>query len=167
MELAFVITSILFQIILSIVFITTFFFTYVTKIENNIVVKQVSEVISDFNRDSELILPDKVLNYLKENAPSIDTSQDAQVVAQNNKIRRTTFRNLWIGSAIGFIIVAVLAIIYKINLLELVASASFSVIAIAVAEFIFSTFFAQNYKTLDENYIKASLARIMNEIKTQ
>lgn len=162
-------TSIIFNSVIIIVFITLFFFTYISKIERNVVNNQVTSLIEDLNRELSIIIDDKEKATLREfiqNSP-IDYSSDAKVADDNKKIRNKAYKTLGIIVGVGVALIIGLTLIFKLDLSKLLVSGVVSLAAVAITEFIFATFFAQNFKTLDENKVKLELVRTLREYVSQ
>lgn len=157
--------STLIQTLLAIIFITIFFFTYVSTVEKRIVIKQVENLVDDINKDTALFLNEDEMKSLSDYARSvvIDTSQDGDVISHNKNIKASTVKSLSIAFASIAFILALACIFFKINLKELIGTGVVSIASIVLVEFIFTTFFVQGYQTLDENYVKLQFATTLQQ----
>ena len=162
---SFFFTSVLFNTLLLITFITIFFFSYVSKVEKQIVDTQVTSLIQDLNREMSIVLSAEEEQKLRAYVSTlkVDTSSDKDVEANNAEIRRKTYRILGIILAIGGVLLITSIVAFKVDVKELFITGGVSLLAVAFTEFIFATFFAKNYKTLDENYVKLAIINALQE----
>jgi hypothetical protein len=166
---AFLSVSLLLQVIVTIVFITSFFFTYVASVEKDIVVNQVKDIVADFNAEAKIMLPPSVIEKLRKtfaNLP-VNTSADEEVKTNNKNLERKITIQLIVIGAIGLVLVVLGAIFFKLSVSEILLNCLFSLLAVGLAEFCFATFFAKNYKTLDTNTIKAKVISALQQYSQQ
>ena len=157
-----IIIKTLIQVILISSFIGIFFFTYATKIEENIVKKQCAQIIQDLSDDMKTMVPanilEKVYTQIVPNIKAPDLSeQDADVKQKNDVLLKKVSKLVIMFIASGLAIVIGLVWIFKIPLGEILISSGTSVIFVAIVEYSFLTFFAQNYRTIDSNFVKMKI----------
>lgn len=156
------------QVVLIASFIGVFFFTYAAKVEENIVKKQCSEIIEDLSDDLKMLLPPDTLQKLyTQIIPKIQTpdlsKEDADVKVQNDVLLKKVKTLIFLFIVIGLSIASGLIWFFKIPLKDILISSIASVIFVAIVEYSFLTFFAQNYRTIDSNFVKMKI--IENIIK--
>ena len=158
-------TTITVQVIFIITFISIFFFVYTSIVEHNIVVNQINNLITGFIDDIKLITNDDEQNVLKNlfskmNLP--DMSDTDNEVKQSNKIlQNNTMIQISIIFIIGISICTFFIVYFKLDWKHMLKESFAGLTAVALIEFIFLTFFAQNYKTLDPNSVKLHIIDIL------
>ena len=163
-------SDIIVKIILSVVvissFIGIFFFTYESKIEANIVRNQSSEIIKDCALELRELLPDQALQSLYDVvepslvAPDL-SNEDLDVKTSNDALIKKVVRMIVIFTSIGFLLVALLCLIFKINPKDMLISTALTLVFVAAAEYIFVTYLVQNYSTIDANFVKRKILNIL------
>ena len=156
------------QVILISTFIGIFFFTYASKVEENIVKKQCAEIIQDLSDDIKIMVPSNTLQqiYTKviPNIKAPDLSkEDAEVKQKNDVLIKSVTKLIIAFVGIGVSIVALLIWIFKIPVKEILISSGVSVLFVAIVEYSFLTFFAQNYRTIDSNFVKMKILENINK----
>lgn len=156
------------QVILISTFIGVFFFTYASKIEENIVKKQCSEIVQDLSDTAKVILPSNIVQDINSTlVPEIKmpdlSKQDEEVKIKNGILLRQVAVLIAIFMTVGIIIVTIMIIVFKVPVREILISSFISVIFVGIVEYSFLTFFAQNYRTIDSNFVKMKI--IENVIK--
>ena len=161
-----VIIKTLIQVILISSFIGIFFFTYAAKIEENIVKKQCSEIIDDLSDDMKTMVPydilQKVYTQIVPNMRAPDLSrEDADVKQKNDLLLKKITKLISIFIGVGLTLVIGLIWIFKIPIKEILISSGISVLFVAIVEYSFLTFFAQNYRTIDSNFVKMKIIQTL------
>lgn len=157
--LANVVIKILLNVVLISTFIGIFFFTYETKIEQDIVQIQSQEIIQDLAGDFKKVLPRDVMQNIYDNvSPRLippNLSDEDDYVKKTNKalIKKATII-MAAFSIVGISLLIVAAIIFKVNMKDIVIHSVATLIFVAIAEFIFLTFMVKHYKTIDANFVK-------------
>jgi hypothetical protein len=148
-------------IILSVIFVATFlsifYFTYVAKVENDIVVQQIQYLIDDFTKDMKFLSPQE-LQLVKSNLKKMKhqdlSSQDADVEKSNHAIMMKTIYFIIVLNVVGLVIVYFISKKYGFNMLDLLKKNFIILISIALTEFTFLNLFVRNYISIELNEIK-------------
>lgn len=164
--LASVVIKILLNVVLISAFIGIFFFTYETKIEENIVEIQSKEIIQDMTGDFKKVLPPKVMQAVYDIVSPVlvapDLSEEDEYVKTTNKalIKKAT-KIIASFTIIGIILLIGAAIIFKVPMKDIVISSVAILVFVAIAEYIFLTFMVQHYKTIDANFVKYTVLQTL------
>lgn len=145
---------------MSVIFIATFlsifYFTYVAKVENQIVEDQVNYLIDDLTRYSFLIDSEnkkfisKSLDKIKINM----NDADAQVEQANDKIKKKALYAIGALNVVGLGIIYHLSKKHNFNFMHLVKDNLIILVFVALLEFTFLNLFAKKYISIDVNEIK-------------
>ena len=153
------IPTVLLHVILIASFIVIFFFTYGSKIEGDIVKNQCTEIVNDLMGDIHTVIPEEDRAALHNTiepllqAPDM-TKLDAEVKEANEKLMQKTIKLIMIVFAIGVGFIAALWVVFRFSVKDLVVHSFLSLFFVAITEYVFLTYFAKNYITIDSNYIK-------------
>ena len=158
------IANIMLHIMFIVMFLSIFFFTYVSIVEEDIVKKQIAYLVKNVGFAASS-LPNSQKQSLLEslNNFKIDTSKQDALIEQQN---RTLIIKVLVS--ISSILVATLVGVwymskhYHFSYLELLRDNIIIVIFIGVAEFCFATFVAKNYMSLDLKKIKTHTLEALN-----
>lgn len=147
-------TNILSSVLLISVFIVIFFFTYASRIEKNIVIKQTNQLANNLFNDIAF-LKDKSFKKFIMNLNAGDLSkEDQKVKEQNKKLLYTASLYVGCASIIIILISGFMIWFYQLNWKLLFLLNIITLICVALTEFFFLTFIAQNYISFDPNYVK-------------
>lgn len=136
-------------------FVVIFFFTYGSKVEGEIVKKQSINIVNDLMDTADHVLtPEIKKNIVKDIVAPDMTSEDDIVKKSNAILMRKAFSVIGIVFVIGIILVTIMSFVYKFSLKDLIIHNLIILVFIGLTEFVFLTFFAQNYITIDSSYIK-------------
>ena len=149
------------SIIMSVLFVGTFlgifFFTYASKVENDVVVDQVNYIVSDLANDLQ-VLPPEIIANLKTQMNNIQqpdlSSADADVEASNKKIMNNAIMMISIFLVSGLILIYIMSRIYGFSILHILKKNLIIITFIGLTEFSFLKFFASNYISADPNAVK-------------
>lgn len=145
------------------VFLGVFFFTYASKVEQNIVVNRSTQIVDDMiitaknviPQDKKKVIQAELLPYLV--VPNSLEEEDAKVAEANKQLMQTASKAIGIFVLICAIIVSLIALFAKIPLWEMIKDNLVILIFVGLTEYTFLTFFAQNYITIDANYVKEKI----------
>jgi len=161
------IANIILHVTLISTFIGIFFFTYGSHIEENIVKKQVAFLIEDNKEVASLIPNDskqKIIDSI--NNIKLDLAEDDKKAAeQNKKLLIKAVKILSIVLVIGIAIVWKMSKMYNFNFIHLLKENLIILCFVALTEFSFLTFFAQNYLSIDPNIIRRRCITIIGDNK--
>lgn len=145
------------------VFIAIFFFTYASKVEQKIVQERCIEIVDDLTSPLSGIpleyknLIRKQINPYLTVSPSLE-QEDQKVAQQNRALLKKTVTVVSVFLVVTFLIIFILSRIYGFSFIEILENNLLVLIFVALTEFVFLTFFAQNYITIDANFIKEKVA---------
>lgn len=143
-------------------FISIFFFTYVAKIEEEIINKEIKEISKDTLKDISPFLSsdDKlILKFIiKYGIPKPDMSEQDRIAEEKNrKVVNNTLLVFGIAIAIAIAIFLALWLKYRFNLTSILVKILVILVAVAVTELLFTTYIIKNYILVDSNYAKYAL----------
>ena len=165
------IASTILSIILMSAFLGIFFFTYAAHVEKNIVKNQSANIINDLTEDLNSILPESDLVKLQQiSSPYIvapDLSQeDSDVVANNKILMKKAIVVITVFVAIGTACIFLLTRLGSFPIKYVLLRNFIILFFIALTEFCFLTFFAQNYITIDANFVKYKVLTFLTDNST-
>lgn len=150
------------QIILSFVFIalfiSIFFFTYIAKVEKEIIENHINESVASFSTDMSIFLTPEKKKLIREiilqniQVPE-QTDNDLEIDKQNKTIFNKTIIIFTIIVIIGLIIVGVLWSFYKFDIIYTIKYNMLMLVLTAVVYFLFITYITRKYILVDKNYI--------------
>ena len=155
--------TVLIQVTLIFIFITIFFFTYAKNKEKDVVINNINLLLdSMIPNDLVAILPTNYKKIIIDNLNSIKSNRsDDNIVKENNK---KVFRNAITILLIVLFLISILLFIYKKNVpLSSIFIQSFIIVFfVGLTEYIFLTFFASKFISVDPQLIKYTF---INEIQ--
>lgn len=162
------IANVVLHVILIASFIVMFFFTYGSKVEGEIVKKQCTAIVDDIMADVGVFLPANVqIPTSGLTAPDM-TELDEKVAVANRELMQRTLRLMSIVFVVGFVIIVSMSIAFKFSLKDLLVHNAITLLFVALTEFVFLTFFAKNYITIDASFIKyKALVSLKNALSKQ
>ena len=159
------IANIILSVVLISTFIGVFFFTYASMIEKNIVETRCKTIVEDLTNSFSTVATPNVLKSINEKLEQLappNLSEEDKKVAENNKalIKKSAIVILLL-LIVGLSIVFILYKIYKFPVKGLIINNLIMLVFVALTEFIFLTFFAQNFITVDSNFIKNKIISVL------
>lgn len=144
-------------VILVATFLTIFYFTYVSHVEESIAKEQIELLVDDFTSDLQL-LPAQDRELLKQNLKNVKrqnmSSQDQEMEEHNKKVVSDALTALVILNVIGIGIAYYLSYKYEFSFWEILKHNLIVLIFIALTEFIFLNVFVRNYISVEVNKVK-------------
>jgi len=165
-------SEILAQLILSFVliatFISIFFFTYIAKIENDIIISHIDNTVRSLTKDLEIfITPEKrklIREVIIKNIEIPDDSEaDREIDRHNKQLLDKTIIIFSIITALGLAILGVLWWFYRFNIFETVKYSLIMLVLTAVVYFLFITYITRKYILVDQNYISYVIISALND----
>ena len=159
------IANIILHVTLISTFIGIFFFTYGSHIEENIVKKQVAFLIED-NKEFVSLIPNDTKKKIvdKINNIKLDLAEDdKKFTEQNKKLLIKAATVLGIVFVVGVAIVWKMSEIYKFDFIHLLKENLIILCFVALTEFTFLTYYAQNYLSIDPNIIRRRCITIVGD----
>jgi hypothetical protein len=152
-------------------FIGIFFFTYGKTVEKNIVETQTKNTIKAFGTDFSLFLtPEqkakmKILTDATLEAPDMQKQDDA-AEEKNAKLVKLAGKAIGILFAVAVAIIAAIVYFTEVSFKDLgniLLKNGIILLFVALTEFSFLTYVAQNYTEIDPNYIKYKMVKSLND----
>lgn len=149
----------LLSVVLISAFIGVFFFTYATRVENEIVKVRSEEIINDLTNTFIKITPKEQREEINKIVgpylvpPNLE-KEDKEVVESNKQLRKKAFTFIITFFVVGFSTFFLLAHVFKFSARRMIHKNLIILIFVALTEFCFLTFFARHYITIDSNFIK-------------
>ena len=168
MNINFILT-ILIQVTCIFIFLTVFFFTYAAKEEEKVVTEQINFLIDDAVGANLNILPNKMKEQIlsKVNTLEPSSSDVNEIIKKNNdSIKKKSTTILITISSIVLVIVGVSMYLSKttenpffksLNITHILKEVFFIVLFVGLTEFVFLTYFASNWVSIDPNKLKAHI----------
>jgi hypothetical protein len=167
MKLSETISHLTLSFIMTATFISIFFFTYVAKIEHQIVETQIDNIIKNLTLETRIFLEEKdrvVIKKIIENTEKPDLSgADKMVEENNNLLLSKSIKMFSMLFLIGMLVVCTIYFKYKIDLKRVLIHTLIITGVIALTYFAFITYITQYYILVDENYIKRILLTILKD----
>jgi hypothetical protein len=163
------IANILLHVILISSFLVVFFFTYASRVEREIVENQSKTIVTDIMKEITVFVPSEAMPDIKEGVRTIQSpdmkAQDDQVKAANAALFKKTLTQISVVVIVGMLCVFIMSKVFKFSMSELLVHNLIILVFVAITEFVFLTYFAKNYRTIDSNYIKyTALKAIENRL---
>jgi len=150
------------------IIIPALFFTYIAKVEGQIVDRQMNNTVTSLFSDFELLLPqDKTL--LKYGLSQIElpdlSAADKKVKVENDKLLKKSIIILSLILVLGAIIVGLLWYYSnpRFSLLKLSTVGAGLLIIVILVDVAFITLIAKQYDTLDPNFVKYTVIKSIHQ----
>lgn len=154
------ISSIAMNVLFVATFLCVFFFTYASKVEEDVIKNQVQFLVDDLSDDMQL-LPSNILTSLKTKMATAKrpdmTDADNKVEANNKAIEKRTFILAAVCLAVGLISIFIASYYWNFSFLELLGKNLIIVTFIGLTEFTFLMCFGRNFILADPNLVKLSV----------
>jgi len=151
-------------------FLGIFYFTYASKIENDILSIQIKNLIDNLTGDlNNLNLDENTKNQLKDainikNKPDL-SDEDKNVKDTNKKIIIKTSKIFGSFLFISTFIIILLYFTTKIDIKSILITNIILLIFVAIAEVLFLNLVAKNYRSLDPNVVKQNIVKQILNLK--
>lgn len=154
--------NVLASVVLIAVFNIILYFTYTTRIEENVIKLTAKRLVNDLTYDARVLLPpgtlDKIATAVGPYLQYPDLSkEDAEVDASNKALTQKTIKVVSIASAIGVTLVAAIVYFAGLDVWEILKRNLLIIFFVALLEVVFLTFIVQYYITVDANFVKATI----------
>lgn len=158
------IPSILLNVIFISVFIGIFFFTYGSQIEQNIVKTQSYILADNITSELSVFMTPTQAQFVASTLRNPDLStEDAHVAEKNGQLKTKAMKVLGIGSLIGIGIVWMLCSHFELDFIQLIKHNLIVLLFVALTEYIFLTYIAQNFIITDMNFVKHKIYTLCKE----
>lgn len=139
-------------------FLTIFFFTYASKIEEEIVIEQMNYITNDLLDSINIFVPDNLrknlksqLNYIK---PDDLSKEDKKAKESNKKVLTSTIKIIIPFLIISFITVIIMSYKYDFSFKKILLETFFVLCVVAIIEYMFLTKFTRYFISADVNFVK-------------
>lgn len=172
--------TVLFQVSFIAIFLSIFFFFYVTKVEKDEFQKQIDIIVNNILTDDEVnkLIPDNLTQDKKENLSIIisgviesakqksfiDEKQSINdVINSNNNIQSATYKKIYIV-LIVLVVLSFIGILfgYCLPIAKEIYSALWVVFFVGITELVFLEIIAKNYISADPNKVRKALSESIN-----
>jgi ABC-type transport system involved in cytochrome bd biosynthesis fused ATPase/permease subunit len=150
-------------VILIATFISVFFFTYVSKVEGEVVKSQMTNIVDNLSDGSQLLLtPDQqnqIGTLIQTNLTVPDMSaEDAEVKANNDALKKKSIKIFGVIILSGLAILLYLWHTHKLNMGEIFKYSIIILLLVALTEYLFVSQISRNYQIVDPNYVRYLIA---------
>lgn len=147
-------------------FIVIFFFTYVSKIEKEVIKIHIEDMTKNLFQETDLYLNSQQKDIIKKviqlNRPEVTESvlrDDKRVEDYNNELFKKSIKLFSLLFVIGIILIGIIYITRKkddnINLFIVIRNSLIILACVAVLEFAFVTIISKNYILVDSTLFKS------------
>ncbi len=145
------------QIGLTALFLGVFFFTYVSKIEEDVTVNQLNYIVDTFTGEVSDYTPAPFKNELNKylsamKAPDLSAA-DEKVKKHNNALKMTGFQFLAIPAILAFVAAFVYYRNRRVNM-DIIIMVGLSLLSVAIVQVLFLNLVVLNYLNVDTNKIR-------------
>ena len=138
-------------------FLCVFYFTYLDKVEKDVLLNNIKGVFNDITPSINLpanvvSIIKNLINYVNTNYVP-DSTRDDNAINNNQKIRNKAIMIFGGGFALIMIVALAILIIKKASIAKIIGINLLLLASIALTEFMFATFFVSNYSYLDLNNV--------------
>ena len=152
-------------------FLTIFFFTYASKIEEEIVINQMNYVTSELLDSVDIFIPDNLRKNLKSQINNLTppdlSDADNEAAESNKKVLMKTVKIIVPFIIISFGVTLWMSYKYDFSYKEILFETFLVLLVVATIEYLFLTKFAKYYISADVNFVKykfiSSLQKHLNE----
>jgi hypothetical protein len=150
-------------VILIATFISIFFFTYVSKVEGDVIKSQMTNIVNNLSDGSQLLLtPDQqasIGTLIQDNLNIPDMStQDSKVRDNNNALKKKAVKIFSMIILSGFVILIYLWHTHKLNMSEIFKYSIIILLLVGLTEYLFVSQISRNYMIVDPNYVRYLIA---------
>jgi ABC-type transport system involved in cytochrome bd biosynthesis fused ATPase/permease subunit len=151
-SLAYIIVGVLFVAS----FIGFFFFTYVSKVEGEIVESQTEAVVNDLMKGIKIFTTEQQRSRLREELSKVqvDSSEDSEIEKNNTELKKKAIKTFSGLILIGSIILFLLWRTTNFNISEVFQYSLIILALVALTEYLFVSQITRRYELVDSNYIK-------------
>lgn len=161
------IADVIIQVTFIATFIGIFFFTYASKVEQEVVQNQMDFIVQDFTSDIVALTPPADLKTLQPALNALQppdlSAQDQDIANSNSALLKKAIMILGIVLLVGTFTVYKISENYNLNFKEIVKTGLIVVAFVALTEFSFLTFVAKNYRSADPNVVKLALINSLQQ----
>ena len=158
--------SVLLQITCIFIFLTVFFFTYVSNEEKKVVENQIDFLIDNVVGANLNILPNEVKENILSKINNLSSNSDNDSIKKSNDSIRSKATKILIILSIVVIVIFILSIYFNktnvsffknLSLSTIFKETGIIVLFVGLTEYIFLTYFGSKWISIDPNVLKAHL----------
>jgi len=142
-------------------FLSIFYFTYASKVENQIVDIQIKNLVDNLTENMKDILSSDqrayLLNVLKTTNPPDMKVEDDKIEKSNKQLIKQAAIVFGIFLALTTIVVTILYFMYNIDVKNILITNMIILLFVALTEVFFLNMIAKSYRSLDPNIVKKNL----------
>jgi hypothetical protein len=146
-------------------FLTIFFFTYVKKIEEQIVLNNISYLIDETFDSYVILLSDDQKKQIKEYINTIVlkdmSAEDKEVKKHNNKLRNMAFGIIGVLFVVSIVVSFIICRYKGYNFIEILIKNIILLCGVGLVEFIFLKLFGSKYICANMNFVKGKIASMI------
>ena len=159
------VTNLLIGVTLFSIFLTVFYFTYASKVENDILEIQINNLVKSFTDDLKNVDVNKdKLNGIINGLTVPDMSDADNTVAYNNKqLIIKSFKICIILGIFCLFFALIMHFVYKVDIKSIIITNFIILLFVAFTEIFFLNMIAKKYMSLDPNSVKKNI--VQNLIK--
>ena len=144
------------------IFISLFFFFYVSKVEEHLVKTQLNAIIQKLTKEETWVfLNDSEKNSIKTYLDTVKlpdmSEEDNNVLVNNSKLFNEAMKVFLLLAVFGIIAVIMIYSKYKFDIKLVLTQSVVIVSVVALTYYCFVTYISQNYVLIDENVVKQSI----------
>lgn len=168
MKLSQIASNIILSFILIATFISIFFFTYVAKIENEIVQAHIDNSVYTMSKEMNIFITPEKRKIIKEMIiKNMKVPEDAEIdkrIDDNNKqLFNKTIVIFSIILVVGIFILGILWFFSRYDVLETIKYSIIMLVVSAIVYFLFITYITRKYILVDQNYISYVILSALND----
>lgn len=141
------------------IFLSVFYFTYTSRIEEEILTIQIKNLVNNLSGGIKKLNLDK--NQIKKVIDNITlpdlSKQDKEVEDHDNQLKKKAFFIFGIISLVCVILMFIFAYFYNVNVKSIILGNLLLLCFVALTEWFFLNFVAKSYMSLDINMVKRIL----------
>lgn len=148
-------------------FLSIFYFTYASNVENEILNIQIKNLVDNLTsniKDFNNIDRGYLINLINNTKFPDLSKEDNDVSNTNSSLIKKALLIFGIFSLITTIIIIIICYIYKINILQILKVNIILLIFVALTEIFFLNIIAKSYRSLDPNVVKKNFINNLQSI---
>jgi len=135
-------------------FISIFFFTYASGVEEQIVKSQAKIMVNDMLQTINPLLDDKIKESINNYKMKDMTKEDTEALNNNNKLINSGYSILIIVFAVTQIVGLLLSMYFKHNYYHIILINIIVLVFVGLTEYTFLNLIGKSYISVDTNFIK-------------
>lgn len=154
------------NIVMMALFISIFYFTAGSSIEETVLEKQIDYIVTDFAQGANVVLPqniiDQIVNSLNQKQAG-NPALDKQIKKYNNALIKKAMITIGTFVAITAIYVTGMTMNNDVDILPILGECGFILIFIGLTEFLFARYIGGSYYSGDPNMVKVATLKALQQ----